>query len=160
MRLVKCYCKVIKGSLLGCWKTVQYKFCYFLDDTFPKCMHCLHRSCPKDSTLRVSKGNVFKCIFKFMLRPSFPEIIIITPGNETHIRGYQVFAMDITVFQIIIIDITAPMRALDSTGVNTIPTTQHIAFLHILNDKQHTCDNVDTDSTLGTNWQMNTTQLW
>jgi hypothetical protein len=52
-----------------------------------------------------------------------------------HFRGDQVFAMDITVFQVIVVHITASMRALDSAGVNPIPTTQHIPFLHILDDE-------------------------
>jgi hypothetical protein len=70
-----------------------------------------------------------------MLSPSFPCGIIMTSGNHMHFRGYQVFAMDITVFQVIVVHITASMPVLDSTVVNPIPTTQHIPFLHILDDE-------------------------
>ena len=111
------------------------QFCNFLNDTIPKCMHCFNGSCAKVSTLRASKLNVRKSIVKFVLRPLFPGISIFFSDNHVHVRGYKVCTMDITVFQVILIHITALMRMLDSICMNT--TRQHISFLHILNNELH-----------------------
>jgi hypothetical protein len=66
------------------------------------------------------------------LLPS-PLVLLVSPFQRL-----PSIAMDITVLQVIMNHITASMRALDSTCMNAIWTTQHVPFLHILKDEQHT----------------------
>ncbi len=107
-----------------------------------------------------AQGQLAQCaqsIVKFVLRPLLAVVIILTSGSHVHARGKKVFAMDIIAFSVIIIHITALMRLLDSTCMNTILTTQQIPLLHILNDEQHTCDNINASFTYETDWRIHTT---